>query len=263
VVTIHNLGEKVNLKVVGLKESFLNRLGIKLATKLVTLASSITVTVKSYIEFLKITYGCRNVFFVPHGADPTDPSNSNNPCGTILMFGHMSPYKGLPLMLEIFDKLMKRGMKLKLVVAGDSHPNFPRYLDDFKRNPCSNIKFTGYVDEQELPKIFREAFVVVLPYLAATGTSGVFHLACSFGKPIVASDLPEIRELVEAGASAILVPPGDVEGFCEAIIKLYNDQSLAKEMGKRNLLFASSETWSIVASSFEQIYRKTIQKARL
>ena len=44
-----------------------------------------------------------------------------------------------------------------------------------------------------------------MPYLAVPGTSGVFHLACGYGTPIVASDLPEIREILADGASAVLV----------------------------------------------------------
>lgn len=260
IVSIHNLGERVELKLVGLKESLLNRLGLRFATKLITLASSITVTVKSYVEFLRRTYGCRSVYFVPHGAEPMNPRKPCNPHGFILMFGHMSPYKGLPLMLKTFDILLEKKKGLKLVIAGESHPNFPNYLESFKRSPHPNIKFTGYVDEKELPKLFQEAFVVVLPYLTATGTSGVFHLACGFGKPIVASDLPEMRELLRMGASAILVPPGDVEGFCKAILKLYDDPSLARKMGERNLSFASNETWSLVASSFERIYLRLASK---
>lgn len=257
VVSIHNLGEKVNLKAVGLRASFLNRLGIRLATMLVTSASRVTVTVRSYAEYLERAYGSRNVEYVPHGTDlvnlPSLPPT--NPCRVILMFGHMSPYKGLPAMLEIFRLLVHDRKDLKLTVAGDSHPNFPGYLDHFVKNPSANVEFVGYVDEQDLRELFHRAFVVVLPYVTATGTSGVFHLACGFGKPIVASDLPEMKELVDQGASAILVPPSDVEGFRKAILRLCDEPSLVEEMRERNLMFASKESWSLVASSFERIYR--------
>jgi len=258
IVTIHNLGEMVNLKVLGIKQSFLNRIGIKLATKLITLAKVITVTTQSYINFLKNVYKCKNVVFVPHGTSVFNIQNSasTNFYKNILMFGHMSPYKGLPLMLKIFDKLIKQNNDFKLIIAGDSHPNFPNYLDEFKRNLNPNIEFIGYVPEDALPKLFQNIFVVVLPYLTGTGTSGVFHLACGFGKPIIASDLPEIRELVKEGASALLIPPNDIDGFCKAILHLSNNPKLVEEMGKKNILFASKESWNIVAESFECIYIK-------
>jgi glycosyltransferase involved in cell wall biosynthesis len=257
VATVHNLGEKVDLKAVGLKPSFLNRHGIRLATRLITSASAVTVTVRSYLEFLNRSYGCANVTFVPHGAGvssrPPTPLPIN-PSRMILIFGHMAPFKGLPLMIDVFSRVLNERKDVKLIVAGESHPNFPRYLDDFSRNPPPKVEFVGYVDERQLPSLFERAFVVVLPYLAATGTSGVFHLACGYGKPIIASDLPEIRELVKEGASAILVPPNDVEGFAKAILRLCDTPWLAEEIGNRNLSFASTESWNLVASSFERIY---------
>lgn len=262
VVSIHNLGERVNLKAVGLKESFLNRLGIRLATKLITLASAVTVTVRSYEDFLRQTYRCGNVEFVPHGTDLIDPPGlaQPNPCRVILLLGHMGPYKGLPLIIDVFKRLNQQRREFKLIVAGESHPNFPGYLDGFKSDAPPNVEFTGYVDEERLPELFERAFVVVLPYLTGTGTSGVFHLACGFGKPIVASDLPEIRELVKEGASAILVSQNDVDGFCKAILRLCDEPLLVEEMCKRNLSFASSESWSSVASSFERIYVRLVAK---
>jgi len=264
VISIHNLGDKVNLKAVGLKQSFLTRLGITFATKLVTLASTVTVTVRSYVEYLERTYRCRNVTFVPHGTDividpPTDPP-SMNPCRVILMFGHMGPYKGLPVIIDVFSRLLNERKDLKLIVAGGSHPNFQDYLERFKKNAPPNVEFIGYVDEHRVAELFQGALVVVLPYLTATGTSGVFHLACGFGKPVVASDLPELRELVHEGASAILVPPNDAEAFASAILRLWDEPSLAEEMSKQNLSFASSESWSSVASSFERIYSELVNK---
>ena len=262
VISIHNLGGKVNLEAVGLKESFLTRLGITLATKLVTLSSAVTVTVRSYVEYLRRTYRCRNVTFVPHGADtPIDPPvgpTSPNPCRVILMLGHMGPYKGLPVMIEVFSRLLNKNEGLKLIVAGQSHPNFPGYLEEFRKNAPMNVEFVGYIVEERIQELFQRAFVVALPYLTSTGTSGVFHLACGFGKPIVASDLPEIRELVKEGASAMLVPPNDAEAFSDALLHLCDEPWLAEEMGKQNLSFASSESWSQVASSLERIYGELV-----
>ena len=102
--------------------------------------------------------------------------------------------------------------------------------------------------------MFQKAFLVVLPYLTATGTSGVFHLACGFGKAIVASDLPEIKELLKEGASAMLVPPDDVEAFCKGVARLLDAPLFVEEMGRKNLSFASQECWSAVADRFEQLY---------
>ncbi|MBE3115798.1 glycosyltransferase [Candidatus Bathyarchaeota archaeon] len=108
--------------------------------------------------------------------------------------------------------------------------------------------------QEKLGSVFRKAAVVVLPYNAAPGTSGVFHLACGYGCPIVASDLPEIRELVNDGASAILVPPGDVDALKDAILKILLNEEAASKMSRQNLNFASRESWSAVAKAYEDAY---------
>lgn len=257
VASIHNLGEKVNLTVFGIKTSFLNKLGIRIATKLITMATVVTVTVRSYVKTLRARYQCQKIIFVPHGTHVLNQLSppSVNPHKIVLMFGHMSPSKGLPTMLKVTKRLGEDRDDFKLVVAGQNHPNFPDYLRRFRRNAIPNVEFTGYIDEEWLPKLFQKAYLVILPYLTATGTSGVFHLACGFGKPIVASDLPEIRELVREGASALLVPPKDVEAFCKAILRLYDKPELARQLGRQNISFASREDWRVVAASFERIYK--------
>jgi glycosyltransferase involved in cell wall biosynthesis len=166
----------------------------------------------------------------------------------------MGPSKGLPIMLKAFEELMKEINNVKLVVAGSSHPNFPNYLDDFVKTMIPKVNFLGYVHEEDLPQVFGMADVVVLPYLTSTGTSGVFHLACGYGKPIVSSGLPEIRELIAEGASALLVPPGDVGALKDAILKVLFNKETAIKMGEQNLMFAQREPWSIVAEAYEEVY---------
>jgi glycosyltransferase involved in cell wall biosynthesis len=135
VVSIHNLGEKVNLDVLGIATSFLNKLGITIATKLIAMATAVTVTVRSYLETLRNRYQCRKTIFVPHGAQIVDQYHppSVNPHKIALMFGHMSPSKGLPTMLEVAKRLNKNRDDFRLVVAGQDPPNFPGYLENFRK----------------------------------------------------------------------------------------------------------------------------------
>jgi len=86
----------------------------------------------------------------------------------------------------------------------------------------------------------------------------VFHIACSYGKPIVATSLPEIRELVTKGASAILVPSGNREALQKAILRILRNKSLANKMSEQNLTFAKREQWPAVAESYEKAYLKLL-----
>ena len=251
---VHTLGEKADLEKFHLKDSLLNRVGILIATKIILSAQSVVVLVRSYGDFLKKRYGHKGVQYIPHGAsvDPHLKVNTNEK--VILIFGHMGPHKGLPLMFEAFEKIVKEKGNIKLLVAGSNHPNFPNYLEKFVKAHTPNVEFSGYVPQEKLGSVFRMTDVVVLPYNAAPGTSGVFHLACGYGRPIVASDLPEIRELVDDGASAILVPPGDVDALKDAILTVLFNKEISAKMSEQNLNFAQRESWSSVAKAYEDTY---------
>jgi glycosyltransferase involved in cell wall biosynthesis len=254
IVLLHNLAALVDLKKVKQNPSFINKAGIMVATKLILSASRVVVMVKSYADFLRKQYNGKGVLFIPHGSMSHNCPSMGPEDKIVLMFGHMGPFKGLPTMLSAFEKIRKERNDVQLVVAGSSHPNFPTYLDQFAKNPPPKVIFTGYVPEKDLCKVFGTADVVVTPYLLATGTSGVIHLACSFGKPVVSSDLPEIRELLTDGASALLIPPGNADALKDAILKVLNDKEAATKMSEQNLTFAQKERLSIVAQAYEKTY---------
>jgi glycosyltransferase involved in cell wall biosynthesis len=253
---VHTLGEMTDLEKFHLKPSLLNRAGILITTKIILSAQSVVVLVRSYAEFLKKRYGHKGVQYIPHGTTVDDLElKTNNTEKAILIFGHMGPHKGLPLMLTAFERLSKERSNVKLLVGGSNHPNFPNYLDKFIKAHIPNVEFSGYIPQEKLEPFFKMAEVVVLPYNAAPGTSGVFHLSCGYGRPVVASDLPEIREIVDEGASAILVPSGDAEALKDAILLILSDEEIASKMSEQNLNFAKTETWTVVAKAYENAYR--------
>jgi len=254
IVLLHNLAELVDLEKVKQKPSFTNKAGIMVATRLILSASRVVVMVKSYKDYLKKHYKNKGILFIPHGNMSHNCASIDPEDKVILMFGHMGPFKGLPTMLRAFEKIAKERNDIHLIIAGANHPNYPTYLDEFIKKAPPKVVFTGYVPENDLCKVFGMADVVVTPYLLATGTSGVFHLACGFGKPVVSSNLPEIRELLSDGALALLVPPGDADALKDAILKVLNNKEVANKMAKQNLEFAQKERLSIVAQVYEETY---------
>jgi glycosyltransferase involved in cell wall biosynthesis len=254
VVLLHNLGEKVDLRKVNLNPSLLNKVGILLATKILLTAQNVVVPVQSYAQYIKTHHKYKNVKYVPHGTNTCNSPKKDCEDKKILLFGHMGPSKGIPVMFEAFKKIAKEQKNVTLIVAGNSHPNYSHFIDSLKKIAPPNTKFLGYIPEENLSSVFNDADVVVLPYLIATGTSGVFHMSCGYGRPVVASDLPEIRELVNDGAAAILVPPGDAEALKNAVLQVLFDKDVAEKISKQNLCFAQKESWSSVAKAYEEVY---------
>jgi len=263
VVTIHNLGELIDLRKVFLPPSFFNRMGISFATRLISKADAVATTVKFYAEYLRSRYNARTVY-IPHGTETAlncqdDPGHDGK--FRILMFGHMSPYKGLDVALESYRRLKENGDGFELWVAGESHPNFPGFLEDYKKRKVDGVRYLGYTAEGDLPELFSNADVVILPYHTATGTSGVFNLACGFGKPVVASDRPEIKELLEEGASALIIPSDDIDKLSDALIRLNKDRGLLKEISAANRKFALEHSWTLVAQKYVSLYKSVIQNS--
>lgn len=251
---VHTIAENVDLKKVNVKPNILNRVGILMATKFILSAQRVVVLVRSYADCLKERYGHKGIRYIPHGATVSQSSRVTGSEKVILLFGHMGPHKGLPVMLEAFERLSKESSNIKLIVAGTDHPNFPNYLRPFIKARLPGVSFLGYIPQEQIGRLFSSVDVVVLPYFIAPGTSGVFHLACSYGLPVVASNLPEIREMVHEGASAILLPPGDANVLAEAIMSIFTDNEKAAKMSRQNLLFAQKESWEAVAKSYEDLY---------
>ncbi len=260
IAAIHTLGDKADLKQYNVKPTLINKVGILVATKIVLSAQRVVVLVKTYSDYLKKRYTHKGVLYIPHGASVDVNSSLDSAENAILLFGHMGPHKGLPVMLQALEKIHLKDKDVKLIVAGTDHPNYPQYLDHFISANIPNVEFTGYVPTERLVSVFRRAKVVVLPYHAAPGTSGVFHLACGFGRPVVASDLPEIKEIVDDGASAILVPPGNIDELTNAILRVLSDHDLSVKMSRQNLLFAQKESWNVVSKEYVATYLSLLRK---
>ena len=257
-VTIHNLVEKVDVRKTGFGNIWVNRLGALLATKLALSASAVTITVKSYSEILEKRYKCNKIVWIPHGTWDVRPSNNDHPInnGTFLYIGHTGPYKDLDLLISGFKLLKQRRGEVKLIIAGSSHPNYPEFLSKYEQNFSSkDLHFVGYIPEKKLSGLFQDVDAVVLPYYTCTGTSGVAHLASSFGTPIIATNLPEFRELIREGAG-ILLSHHHPKALAEKMEEVLTNRKLAHKLREKNNTFANSRKWKKIAKSFYNLYKE-------
>ncbi|MCW3994702.1 MAG: glycosyltransferase [Candidatus Bathyarchaeota archaeon] len=261
VVTLHNMVDKIDVEKTGYKNSFINRLSAFLVTKLIAASSAVTLTMKSHTEFFKERYRCKNAVTIPHG---TWTSTLHTPIvqktDSILYIGHSGPYKDIDLLLNSFKILEEKKRGLKLIMAGSSHPNYPQYLEKYKGKSQENLIFTGYVPENQLQALFEKANAVILPYRTCTGTSGVVHLASSYGTPIIATDLPEFRELAKEGCG-LLISQHCSTALAQRIEQVIDDPKLALELKERNLNFAHSRSWDKVATNFCNLYSELMDGA--
>jgi glycosyltransferase involved in cell wall biosynthesis len=242
-VTLHQLMETVDLNDAGIRFPQLYRAGGFLATQLVLCANSVSVMLPAYRNVLVEKYGRGAVYVRRHGifsARPEYPdfAQRGNPEHRILAFGKWGTYKRLEPMMAAFEIVLQHCPEARLVVAGTDHPKTPGYLKSMQQKFPSRkeVSFVGYVSEEDVSQLLQRSTVAVLPYTSSAGSSGIAHLACTYGVPIVASDIPDFRRLAEEEGLAIdFFPVGDVPQLAAHLVELLQDRERQAEMALRNV----------------------------
>ncbi len=171
---------------------------------------------------------------IPHGAFdyltrlpeekplPEELEGAEGP--VVLSFGLLRPYKGLENLLEAFTEVGDA----ELWIVGNPRMNVEP-LREAAALTGAKVRFvTRFVEDSEIPAIFRRADVVALPYLDAEH-SGVLYTGLAFGKPMVVSAVGGFPEVAEAGA-ARLVGPGDTAALASALRELVRDEAAREEL---------------------------------
>lgn len=132
----------------------------------------------------------------------------------VLLFGSWGPQKDLERALSQLTGLIRDGANLRVTIAGGVNPNFPEYRAQFEAAVTgldkNQFSVVGYVPELEVFPLVRSADVVFLPYRAGGGYSGVMNCAGLAETPIVAYDVPQLREFAAVvGIPVEFVDPTD------------------------------------------------------
>jgi len=242
-VTLHQLMETVDLNDAGIRFPLLYKVGGFLATQLVLCANSVSVMLPAYRNVLQEKYGRGAVYVRRHGIFSSRPeypdfAQRGNPDHRILAFGKWGTYKRLEPLLKAFATVVEQCPEARLVVAGTDHPKTPGYLQSVQKKFAQRkeISFIGYVSEEDVAQLLQRSTVAVLPYTSSAGSSGIAHLACTYGVPIVASDIPDFRRLAdEEGLAIDFFAVGDIAELAAHLVDLLQDRDKQVEMALRNV----------------------------
>ncbi|NNG10439.1 MAG: glycosyltransferase [Arenibacter sp.] len=269
---LHNIMEEVDLANAGITKNILLQkiyglIGATL-TRFVLASDVLAVTISKYVEILEKKYKARNVALVPHGAFETPPEpNYCLPEGPkqIMAFGKFGTYKKVEILIVAVETIRKRSlMDLEIVIAGTDSPNTPGYLEGIKQqyNHVPQLRFTGYVAEEDVPKIFQDSAVTVFPYTSTTGSSGVLHQAGSYGKAVALPNLGDLSILVkEEGYKGEFFKPENSESLADAIQNILEDDLYRIQLGMNNYEAACSLPMSEITNMYVN-YFKAIKMAK-
>lgn len=145
----------------------------------------------------------------------------------ILFFGRISSYKGIQFLLDTYtDMISSKYQDITLTIAGSGDFDFD--IDIYKSNP--NIKILNkFVSPEELALLINDCSVVVCPYTDAT-QSGVVMSAFAFKKPVIATNVGGLPEMVTHQKTGIIIEKNNKKQLSEAIVLLYSNREIIETM---------------------------------
>ncbi|WP_219416025.1 glycosyltransferase family 4 protein [Pseudonocardia nigra] len=177
-----------------------------------------------------------------------------------LFFGTWTAYKGIDVLLDAWPEVRRRVPDATLVLAGGVSGIDHEALVVRAEEVGGVEAHPGYVAREDVPGFFSRARVVVTPYIRAS-QSGVAHLAYTFDRPVVASAVGDIPDVVADGRTGLLVPPGDRAALAEALAALLADPVRAQEMGAAGARWLATEaSWATVAERVEAGIEKAVHE---
>jgi glycosyltransferase involved in cell wall biosynthesis len=177
----------------------------------------------------------------------------------VLFFGRVFAYKGLDTLIRAEAALGDRLPGLKVVIAGRGDD--PGQLTHLMGNPARYEIHRGHIADRETAQLFTEADLVVLPYDEAS-QSGVLHLATSFGKPVVVTDVGELRATVEPNRLGLVVPPRSPDALAAAVLRLAENPAERESLGRQARAWSEGDNAATsVGAAAVSLYRTILGQA--
>ena len=180
---------------------------------------------------------------------------------TALFFGQIKRTKGLDVLLDAMPSVVERCRGARLVIAGRAwKDDVGPYRERIRARGLEDAVELrhGFVADSEVPLLFGAADLVVLPYRRVY-QSGVLLMAMSYGRAVLTSDLPAMRETVRDGENGFLFRDGDAAHLAGRLIDLLPRRELldaTAEAGLRQL--AEHHDWGLVGERTADLYRRLV-----
>jgi alpha-maltose-1-phosphate synthase len=173
-----------------------------------------------------------------------------------LFFGRIWPYKGLDVFIRAANEVARALPSARFTIAGAGE-DFARYqalIEDPSRFDVRNFR----IEEEILDEVFQRCRAVVLPYTDAT-QSGVIPIAYAYGKPVIATRVGALPEVVVEGKTGYLVEPRDPGAIATRMLDMASDETAYADMCAAALRFAREELdWGLVAAKSVEVYRQVL-----
>src|SRR5699024_727257 len=173
------------------------------------------------------------------------------------------PYEGLETVVEAAATLMPGRPNLRLLIVGDGTA-LPNIIETARKlGIADKLIAPGRVDRDQSHLYHQALDIFVVPRISTQVTRVVTPMqsveSSASAKPVIASDLPALSELVNHNKTGLLVPAEDINAWAHAIQNLLDNPKRAAEMGCVGREWVLEErTWQANAQKYDQLYRQIL-----
>ena len=174
--------------------------------------------------------------------------------GYILFFGGINTHKGLEYLCQAMGYVHKTHPEAHLIIAGKGKIYFD--IEPYIQMGVVRL-LNHYLSDEELAGLISEAAFIVCPYTDAT-QSGVVMSAFALAKPVVATAVGGLPEMVIDNRYGLIVPPRNAEGLASAISKLLDSPSTLKQMSSciQEDYHSGKHSWETISQDIIRIYNQ-------
>jgi glycosyltransferase involved in cell wall biosynthesis len=171
----------------------------------------------------------------------------------ILFLGRKSTYKGFPLLLSALPSVWTQHPEVHLVVAGPEDPTLTLSPEAEQVLNDDRVTVLGFVSDEKREDLYAACDIFCLPSEAEA--FGLVYLEAGFyGKPVVALDIPTLRELIAGSETGIVTAPRP-SSVADALTLLLDVPQAQKTLGANGKRRAQRQSWKHVAHRMTSIYR--------
>jgi phosphatidylinositol alpha-mannosyltransferase len=166
----------------------------------------------------------------------------------LVFVGRAEPRKGLDVLLRALPLVREAHPEVRLLVAGVEEPEV-RY---------EGVVWLGRLPDDLVPAAYRSAKIMISPALGMESFGIVLVEAMASGVPVVASDIPGYRAVVEDGIQGMLFPPGDHRALANTLKRLIEDEVIRGAMAESALARAAVFSWENLVEDVEAAYKDAV-----
>lgn len=283
IVTLHGIISKENVnKLSGSNNNLPNLLKLLILRinlwQIILLSGKIIVHEKFIKKILINEYSINDskILVIQHGIEKIVPLDEeiakeklNIPYHKVILFvGYLTERKGLEILMEAFEKIEKETRNTILIIgAGENprlkdHKDYQMYYNRIKSKAQSiqNVRFVGFIPEDELKIYLSGSDIIVFPYSVAVAASGALHMALGFNKLVLCSDIIAFKNLISI--QSLLFRTDDTEDLCVKLLNLLSLSQKDIESLKDTIRSLRDEyTWNNISLKTLEAYNKVLKKS--